>query len=57
MLKVRSASGVAGEMLINVPKPPVDKIIFIEKPSKLYSGTVTKLAVKVIDKAKLNEMM
>ena len=53
MLKVRSASGVAGEMLINVPKPPVDKIIFIEKPSKLYSGTVTKLAVKVIDKAKL----
>ena len=35
LLKVRSASGVSGELLIDVPKPPVDKIVFKLKPSKL----------------------
>ena len=53
LLKVRSANGVSGELLIDVPKPPVDKIVFKVKPSKLYVGTVTNLTAKIIDKAKI----
>ncbi len=53
LLKVRSTSGVVGEMFINVPKSPIDKIVFNKKPSKIYVGTVTKLTVKVIDKTKI----
>ena len=52
LLKVRSASGVSGELLIDVPKPAVDKIVFKVKPSKVYVGTVTNLTAKIIDKAK-----
>ena len=42
LLKVRSINGVSGELLINVPKPALDKLVFNQTPSRIYNGTVTK---------------
>ena len=53
LLKVRSISGIIGEMNIDVPKPAIDQIVFSKTPSKLYVGTVTQFMVKVFDKAKI----
>ena len=50
-LKVRSASGVIGEMTILVPKPSVKKLDISEAPSKVYVGTFVPLKFKVIDAA------
>ncbi|HIC37463.1 MAG TPA: hypothetical protein EYO80_07270, partial [Candidatus Marinimicrobia bacterium] len=53
LLKVRSISGIVGEMYIDVPKPAIDQLVFSKTPSKLYVGTVTQFMVKVFDKAKI----
>jgi hypothetical protein len=53
LLKVRSISGIVGEMDIDVPKLAIDKLVFSKTPSKLYVGTVTQFRVKVFDKAKI----
>ena len=50
-LKVRSASGVIGEMTVLVPKPSVKKLDISEIPSKVYVGTFVPLKFKVIDAA------
>ena len=54
LLKVRSISGVSSELLINVPKPALDKLVFNQTPSKIYNGTVTKFLVRAIDKANID---
>ncbi|MAQ74240.1 MAG: hypothetical protein CMG22_03250 [Candidatus Marinimicrobia bacterium] len=53
LLKVRSTSGIVGEMVIDVPKPPINQLVFSKTPSKLYVGTLTQFTVKVFDKAKV----
>ena len=50
-LKVRSASGVIGEMTVLVPKPSVKKLDISEIPSKVYVGTFVPMKFKVIDAA------
>ena len=50
-LKVRSASGVIGEMTVLVPKPSVKKLDISEVPSKVYVGTFVPMKFKVIDAA------
>ena len=54
LLKVRSINGVSGELLINVPKPALDKLVFNQTPSRIYNGTVTKFLVRAIDKANID---
>ena len=54
LLKVRSISGVSGELLVNVPKPALDKLVFNQTPSKIYNGTVTKFLVRAVDKANID---
>ena len=57
LLKARSVdSGVAsvvGTMEINVPYPPVDRLVFNQTPNKLYTETSTSFSVEVIDEAGL----
>jgi len=53
LLKVRSIRGAVDEMLIEVPKPAIDKVVFNKTPSKLYVGTLTPFTVTVVDEAKM----
>ena len=45
---------VRATLIVNVPSPPIDRIVFNQTPSKLYSGTTTPLSVEVFDEADLN---
>ena len=36
-------------IIVNVPYPPLDKIVFNKTPNKLYAGTVTEFLVEVFD--------
>ena len=40
-------------MEINVPLPPIDRLVFNQTPSKLYTKTSTSFSVEVIDEADL----
>ena len=44
---------VSDRMIINVPYPPLERLVFDKTPEKLYAGTTTTFSVKVFDKAKL----
>ena len=57
-LSVRSISGkredrVMGNMVIQVPYPPLDRIVFNEAKSKVYVGTATNYSTTVFDQAEL----
>ena len=45
---------ISDRLLINVPYPPLDRIVFDKMPKKLYAGTVTSFDVEVFDKANLS---
>ena len=45
---------ISDRLLINVPYPPLDRIVFDKMPKKLYAGTVTSFEVEVFDKANLS---
>ena len=45
---------ISDRLLINVPYPPLDRIVFDKMPEKLYAGTVTSFEVEVFDKANLS---
>ena len=53
-ITVKRDDRVRGTLIVNVPSPPVDRIVFNQTPSKLYSGTTTPLSVEVFDEADLN---
>ena len=57
-LSVRSISSkredrVMGSMVIQVPYPPLDRIVFNESKSKVYVGTATNYSTTVFDQAEL----
>ncbi|MGY8786919.1 MAG: hypothetical protein ACKVH5_01325 [Fidelibacterota bacterium] len=45
---------VTGKMPVNVPFPPLDRIVFNDPVSKMYVGTSVNYSAKVFDKANLN---
>ena len=53
-ITVKREDRIRANLIINVPSPPLDRIVFNQKPSKLYSGTSTPLSVEVFDEADLN---
>ena len=58
-LRTRTITGnrndrISDRLLINVPYPPLDRIVFNKMPQKLYAGTVTSFEVEVFDKANLS---
>ena len=44
---------ISDRMIINVPYPPLDRLVFNKTPKKLYAGTTTTFSVEVFDKANL----
>ena len=57
-LSVRSISSkredrVMGSMVIQVPYPPLDRIVFNEPKSRVYVGTATNYSTTVFDQAEL----
>jgi hypothetical protein len=53
-ITVKREDRIRANLIVNVPWPPLDRIVFNQKPSKLYSGTTTPLSVEVFDEADLN---
>ena len=53
-ITVKRDDRVRATLIVNVPSPPIDRIVFNQTPSKLYSGTTTPLSVEVFDEADLN---
>jgi len=56
ILGVRSISRenrVTGRMVIQVPYPPLDRIVFNEPKSRVYAGTATNYSTTVFDQAEL----
>ena len=53
-ITVKREDRIRANLIVNVPSPPLDRIVFNQKPSKLYSGTSTPLSVEVFDEADLN---
>ena len=45
---------VTGKMPVNVPFPPLDRIVFNDPVSKVYVGTSVNYSAQVFDKANLN---
>ena len=52
-ITVKREDRISANLIINVPSPPLDRIVFNQRPSKLYSGTSTPLSVEVFDEADL----
>ena len=52
-ITVKREDRISANLIINVPSPPLDRIVFNQKPSKLYTGTSTPLSVEVFDEADL----
>ena len=52
-ITVKREDRIRANLIINVPSPPLDRIVFNQRPSKLYSGTSTPLSVVVFDEADL----
>jgi len=44
---------VTGSMVIQVPYPPLDRIVFNEPKSRVYAGTATNYSTTVFDQAEL----
>jgi len=53
-ITVKRDDRVRSSLVVNVPSPPIDRIVFNQTPAKLYVGTATALSVEVFDKAELN---
>ena len=53
-ITVKRDDRVRSSLVVNVPSPPIDRIVFNQTPSKLYVGTATALSVEVFDEAELN---
>ena len=53
-ITIKRDDRIRGALVVNVPSPPVDRIIFNQKPSKLYVQTATAISVEVFDEADLN---
>ena len=52
-ITVKRDDRVRDNLLVNVPYPPIEKVVFNRKPNKLYVGTITEFSVEVYDKAGL----
>ena len=52
-ITVKREDRISANLIINVPYPPLDRIVFNQRPSKLYSGTSTPFSVEVFDEADL----
>ena len=52
-ITIKREDRIRANLIINVPSPPLDRIVFNQRPSKLYSGTSTPLSVVVFDEADL----
>ena len=52
-ITVKREDRISANLIINVPSPPLDRIVFNQRPTKLYSGTSTPLSVEVFDEADL----
>ena len=48
-----SGRRVMGSMVIQVPYPPLDRIVFNEPKSRVYAGTATNYSTTVFDQAEL----
>jgi len=48
-----SGRRVTGSMVIQVPYPPLDRIVFNEPKSRVYAGTATNYSTTVFDQAEL----
>ena len=53
-ITVKRDDRVRSSLVVNVPSPPIDRIVFNQTPAKLYVGTATALSVEVFDEAELN---
>ena len=53
-ITVKRDDRVRDNLVVNVPYPPIEKVVFNRKPNKLYVGTITEFSVEVFDKAGLN---
>ena len=42
-----------GKLEIDVPNPPLDRIVFVEPSKKVYTGTSVNYETQVFDKANL----
>ena len=52
-ITVKRDDRVRDKLVVNVPFPPIDHIVFNQTPSKLYTETSTSFSVEVIDEAGL----
>ena len=52
-ITVKRDDRVRDKLLVNVPFPPIDHLVFNQTPSKLYTKTSTSFSVEVIDEAGL----
>ena len=52
-ITVKRDDRIRSSLIVNIPAPPLDRIVFNQEPSKLYAGTVTAFSVEVFDKADL----
>ena len=44
---------VSGKLDIEVPSPPLDRIVFVEPVDKVYTNTIVNFKAEVFDKANL----
>ena len=52
-ITVKRDDRVRDKLVVNVPFPPIDHLVFNQTPSKLYTKTSTSFSVEVIDEAGL----
>ncbi|HIB27321.1 MAG TPA: hypothetical protein EYO49_06825, partial [Candidatus Marinimicrobia bacterium] len=52
-ITVKRDDRIRDGLVVNVPYPPVDHLVFNQTPSKLYTKTSTSFSVEVIDEADL----
>ena len=53
-ITVKRDDRISAKLIINVPYPPIEKVVFNKKPKQLFTKTFTEFSVKVIDEAGLN---
>ena len=51
---VKRDDRVRGNLIVNVPYPPIESVTFKQSPKKLYTNTITDLSAVVVDKAGLD---
>jgi len=52
-ITVKRDDRIREQLVVNVPYPPIDYLVFNQTPSKLYTETSTSFSVEVIDEAGL----